>query len=68
MKAGEYRGLSLDFSFEYEFVEYEIEIPEIVEGDTEEEEDTNTDSLHDSTKTGVMLVAGLILRTGTAIL
>lgn len=38
VKAGEYRGLSLDFSFEYEFVEYEIEIPEIVEGATEEEE------------------------------
>lgn len=38
VKAGDYKGLSLDFMFEYENVEYEIEIPEVVEGMTEEAE------------------------------
>ncbi|QCG76691.1 XkdF [Vibrio phage D4] len=38
VKAGDYQGLSLDFMFEYEMVEYEIEIPEVVEGLTVENE------------------------------
>ncbi|ANO57654.1 hypothetical protein [Vibrio phage vB_VhaS-a] len=38
VKAGDYRGVSLDFSFEYEFVEYEIEIPDVIEGMTENED------------------------------
>ncbi|AUR81141.1 hypothetical protein Ares1_0010 [Vibrio phage Ares1] len=38
IKAGDYQGLSLDFMFEFEFVEYEIEIPEVVEGMTAENE------------------------------
>ncbi|QNJ59173.1 hypothetical protein [Vibrio phage vB_ValS_PJ32] len=38
VKAGDFQGLSLDFVFEYEFVEYEIAIPETVEGMTKENE------------------------------
>ncbi|AUR95987.1 XkdF [Vibrio phage 1.215.B._10N.222.54.F7] len=38
IKAGDFKGLSLDFMFEFEYVEYEIEIPEIVQGVTGEED------------------------------
>ncbi|QHJ74647.1 hypothetical protein VH22019_00083 [Vibrio phage VH2_2019] len=38
VKAGEFRGLSLDFSYTWDDVEYEIEIPEYVEGETTAED------------------------------
>ncbi|UOX39937.1 XkdF [Vibrio phage V-YDF132] len=37
IKAGDFRGLSLDFSYTYEEVEYEVELPEYVEGETTDE-------------------------------